>query len=213
MQSVTAGAQRPRPARAASAPVYGSVECQAKHGSTHKASCKALAASVLARGPSSWERSRCSVEAGAAAAASAAGPRYGCAKKETTSMPQAAVCAAAAAAPADGSYACLICSKSVRGTDAPACRRALTSRLHRARAARPTVRRRSNRAKTYFAPRIHIGNSGQLPGGRDPPKWLRGSMRYIFTSLLSRLGLARSATSRLCAAVLVIFGDFCELIQ
>ena len=63
------------------------------------------------------------------------------------------------------------------------------------------------------APRIHIGNSGQLPGGRDPPKWLRGSMRYIFTSLLSRLGLAGSATSRLCAAVLVIFGDFCELIQ
>jgi len=131
--------------------VYGSVECQTKHWSTHKASCKALAASVLARGPSSWERSRCSVEAAAAAAASAAGPRYGCAKtttrtaaqqKETTSMPQAAVCAGAAAAPAvevkveveefDGSYACLICSESVRGTDALACSQCSSNPFHRA---------------------------------------------------------------------------------
>ena len=122
--------------------VYGSVECQAEHWSTHKASCKALAASVLARGPSSWERSRSSVEAAAAAAASAAGPRYGCAEKETTSMPQAAVSAAAVASPAievkveveefDGSYACLICSESVRGNDALTCSQCSSNPFHRA---------------------------------------------------------------------------------
>jgi hypothetical protein len=130
--------------------VYGTVECQARHWSAHKASCKALAASVLAQRPFAWEKSRASVEAADAAAAAAVGPRYGCAKAETRAEPkdalppQAAAADSSTAGPAvevkvkveveeyDGSYACLICSESVRGTAALTCSRCTSNPFHRA---------------------------------------------------------------------------------